>query len=84
MQKPIFILWTRSFWLGVLAGGAYLAQDTVALTAFIDLVGLFLGETTAFITERVLKLAPVLLGGLSLQQRSGSARPYTINPKALQ
>lgn len=82
MQEPIFFLWTRSFWLSVLGVGALLAQDTAAIQAFAEIIAMVTDLEAEAITERALKLAPAVLFLAALQQRSGAARPYTMNPKA--
>ena len=82
MQEPIFFLWTRSFWLSVLGVGALLAQDTAAIAAIAELIALVTDYDATIITEKALKLAPLVLFIAALQQRSGAARPYTMNPKA--
>lgn len=82
MQKPIFILWTRSFWLAVLGVGALLAADVEAIWAFSEIISLFTDYDAETIAGWMIKVAPAVLFIASLQQRSGAARPYTLNPKA--
>ncbi len=83
MQEPIFFLWTRSFWLGVLGVGALLAQDMAAVQSFADILEMLFDIDAAALTEKAMKLAPAVLFVAALQQRSGAARPYTTNPKAI-
>lgn len=80
MQEPIFIFWTRSFWLSVIGVGALLAQDTAAIQSFAEIIGMMLDIDPALITEKAMKLAPAVLFIAALQQRSGASRPYSINP----
>lgn len=83
MQEPIFILWTRSFWLSVLGVGALLAQDTAAIEAIAEVIAMVTDWDAEAISQKAMKVAPLVLFVSALQQRSGAARPYTINPKAI-
>lgn len=81
---PIFFAWTRSFWMSV-AGIAL-----VVFGAPPDVMrGLAWGLATvlpwseADITRGLVTAAPAVLWALALHQRSGAARPYTVDPRAL-
>lgn len=81
MQAPIFFLWTRSFWLGVLGVGALLAQDAAAIEAFAEIVSWVVDKDADVITKKAMKLAPGVLFLAAMQQRSGASRPYSANPR---
>ena len=81
MQKPIFIAFTRSFWL-TLSGLALLlgaGEPVVRGVCLIvcPLLGLEVDATVAWVTG----VSPAILWIAAQHQRSGSARPYSINPK---
>lgn len=82
MQKPIFILWTRSFWLSVLGVGALLAADPAAIKSIAEIISWVTSWEAEAITSKAIKAAPAVLFLAALQQRSGAARPYTLNPGA--
>lgn len=83
-MNPIFFAWTRSFWLG--AAGT-LTMIYGAPPAVIDSIASVVATVTPLTAEGVStfiqKSAPAVLFLASLQQRSGAARPYTIDPTAL-
>jgi hypothetical protein len=83
MQNPIFIFWTRSFWLAALGVGALLASDVAAIKAFAEVISWFTDYEAEALAAKAIKVAPAVLFIASLHQRSGAARPYTLNPKAL-
>lgn len=101
MKEPIFILWARSFWFGILplvmiaadivVSMASMLMDTntnvpmaLAITAVVNFVGALFGHgqvvDPATVEDSMLKLAP-LFGLIVAQQRSGAARPYSLNPR---
>ncbi len=84
-QEPIFILWARSFWLGilplVLAGLDLLialgSSETVGpISAAIEALTGVSAETA----EKVLRGLAVLSGLIVAHQRRGASRPYTAKP----
>ena len=89
-MQPIFILWTRSFWLGVFP--ALLVALDVAAQAVSDPT---VGPPVAGVIARVFGFDPDQVEGtmrglaplfalIVAYQRSGMARPYTANPRARQ
>lgn len=93
-MAPIFIGWTRSFWLGILPALLVALDVAVALingiTADASLappvaqfVGWMIGADPVVIEGWMLRLAPVL-ALIIAHQRSGAARPYTLDPRARQ
>ncbi len=81
-QQPIFVLWTRSFWLSLVGVGVLLAQDTAAVYAFADIIALFFNVKADAIAAQFMKYAPAFLFIAALQQRAGASRPYTLDPGA--
>ena len=83
-MKPIFFAWTRSFWLTVI-GLAMLIFG--APPEVLYGIGAFIATVTPWTAEQVgnalTVTAPAILWVIALQQRSGAARPYTRDPKAL-
>lgn len=92
-MRPIFILWTRSFWLGILPSLLVVVDMAFQITAALvadpgltppvaSLIGWMIGADPVVIEGWMLRFAP-LFALLIAQQRSGSARPYTIDPKEI-
>ena len=93
-MRPIFILWTRSFWLGIFPSlliildvvvniAAAMASDTGLVPPVASLIGWLIGGDPLVIEGWMLRLAPVLALVIA-QQRAGAARPYTADPRARQ
>lgn len=88
MSKPIFIGWTRSFWAGILPV-ALVGVDMVfqALTdpsvgpPVAGLVARVFGFDADQVEAVMMRLTP-LFALVIAQQRSGNARPYTMDPRA--
>lgn len=90
MQPPIFFAWTRSFWLGILPTllivldiAVQIMGDPIATPPVAALIGWMIGADPVVIEGWMLRLAP-LFALLIAQQRSGQARPYTMDPRARQ
>jgi len=83
-MKPIFFAWTRSFWLSVI-GLAMLIFG--APPEVLHGIGAVLSTVTPWTAEQVgsalTVTAPAILWVIALQQRSGAARPYTRDFRAL-
>lgn len=84
-MKPIFFAWTRSFWAGALA---ILSSLDGILPLLIDPqvqgpISQLVGHFTGYDVQGLVAAATPLLTFFALQQRSGSARPYTIDPRAI-
>lgn len=84
-QEPIFILWARSFWLGILplviAGADFLltigSEQTVGPVArVIEAITGIPAETG----KDILRGLAVIAGLIVAHQRRGAARPYTTKP----
>lgn len=93
-MRPIFILWTRSFWLGIFPSllivldvvvniAAAMASDPGLVPPVASLIGWLIGADPVVIEGWMLRLAPVLALVIA-QQRAGAARPYTTDPRARQ
>lgn len=98
MKEPIFILWARSFWLGILPTLLIVLDVVTNLLAdpvqgppiagvlsavFSSVLGVF-GFTShvdpVVVESTMLKLSP-LFALVIAHQRSGAARPYSLNPR---
>ena len=85
---PIFIAWTRSFWLGIVPALLVLLDVVVQLgTAAVagpvaGLIAAATGWTTGSI-EDVLRGVAALAALIVAHQRRGAARPYTTDPRAV-
>lgn len=83
-MAPIFFAWTRSFWLS-LAGILLLifGASPEVIHGIGTALAVVLPWDAATINATMVQLAPAVLWALALQQRSGAARPYTLDPTAL-
>lgn len=92
MRPPIFFAWTRSFWMGIFPTLLIGLDITVQLLAVLvanpdlappvaSLIGWVISADPVLIEGWMLRFAP-LFALLIAHQRSGSARPYTIDPRA--
>lgn len=81
---PIFFAATRSFWL-TLSGILLLVFEAPpeVLHGFATALAAVLPWSAAEIGSALVRLAPAVLWALALQQRSGAARPYTLDPRAV-
>jgi len=85
-MPPIFIGWTRSFWLGIVPAIMVLADLLMAIGSD-GAVGPISGVISVTLDVPPEKIEEALRGlaGLSAlivaHQRRGAARPYTANPK---
>jgi len=83
-MKPIFFAWTRSFWLSVV-GIVILIFG--APPEVLNGIGTFVASVTPWEPNQVgwvlNSVAPAVLWFFAMQQRSGTARPYTLDPSAL-
>ncbi len=86
---PIFIAWTRSFWLGIVPALLVLLDVAVQLgTSSVagpvaGLIAAATGWSTSGI-EDVLRGVAALAALLIAHQRRGHNRPYTTDPRAVQ
>ncbi|RRH70040.1 hypothetical protein [Falsigemmobacter faecalis] len=91
-MRPIFIGRTRSFWLGILPAllivldvvtwlAAAVFSDPQLVPPVATLAGWMLGLDVVVIEEWMLRMSP-LFALIIAQQRAGSARPYTLDPRA--
>lgn len=90
-QLPIFIGYTRSFWLGIvptiltildIVFSLFASGDTASPVAAVMAWGLsfFMETTPEQVTSAMRALAP-LYALIIAQQRSGAARPYSMKPR---
>lgn len=86
---PVFIGWTRSFWLGIVPAGLTLFDVLMAaftqpgnepVAAFLSSV---LGQITGWTPDQIhdaMKAAAPIYALIVAQQRAGLTRPYTLDP----
>lgn len=77
-MKPIFFGITRSFWLAVVTVALFLIEDPTAVQALLDLLP---PDWALAVAEFLLKVGPILTLAAAIYQRSGAARPYSLNPR---
>ncbi len=82
-MTPIFIGWTRSFWLFVAGAAMILEQGQPLILSFATLLAIVLPWSPQMITQTVMDLGPLVTFMLVLHQRGGIARPYTMDPRAV-
>lgn len=83
MNAPIFIGWTRSFWLGIVPIFVVILDLIVSLTApgTIGPVSTFIASLTKLTPDQVasiMKGVGTIAGLIIAHQRRGSSRPYTL------
>lgn len=83
MTEPVFFLATRSFWAAMATGALILEQGEPAVRAIATLVATVFGGDADAMTAWGMDVLPLATLMLAIQQRSGAARPYTVNPKAI-
>lgn len=77
-MQPIFIGWTRSFWATV-GTVALIASDSAILGPLIVAADSFSPGAGQFLAT----WAPVVTAVWAIYERSGAARPYTLDPRVL-
>lgn len=83
-MKPIFFAWTRSFWLTVFGIVLLIfGAPPDVLNGIAVIVASVTPWTPGAVGDVLNVIAPVALWLGAMQQRSGSARPYTLDPGAL-
>lgn len=83
-MKPIFFAWTRSFWLTAIGVAVLIFGAPVeVLNGIGAAIAIFTPYDTVTITEALNTIAPAVLWLAAIQQRSGAARPYTLDPRAI-
>ncbi|MBC7282589.1 hypothetical protein [Hoeflea sp.] len=82
-RHPIFIGVTRSFWSAVATLALMTEMGEPVVRAVVTLAaGVFGGDANA-LTEWTMTVLPIVTLILAMQQRSGAARPYTLDPRAV-
>ena len=85
---PIFIAWTRSFWLGILPAALVLLDLIIQLSMpgtigpVAGLIAQFTGWNHAGVEDVMRGIASVA-ALIVAHQRRGNNRPYTTDPKAI-
>lgn len=82
-MNPVFFAWTRSFWLGVVAVVSVAGSDAALMDGLSQILALVLGQPFEVVDTVVDRLLPAVATIAALQQRSGSARPYTVRMDAV-
>lgn len=84
--KPIFILFTRSFWLGLLPAALAVLDVLSALAggetagAVATIIAQVFGVDVAT-AEKVIRAVGTVSAFVVAHQRRGANRPYSLNPK---
>lgn len=85
--RPLFILWARSFWLGILPSVlAFLEFAIVALSDQANIgpiaaaISAVFGVDTDSVYQFMVTLVP-LFSLIVAHQRRGQNRPYSLNPQ---
>lgn len=82
-MRPIFIAWTRSFWLSVFGVLIILFEaPREVLEGLAVPLAYFLPWDEYTIGSFLTKIAPAILWVMALHQRAGRTRPYTLDPTA--
>lgn len=85
MKEPIFFAWTRSFW-SLVATIAFMSDAGILRDAVLGVMtigGGLLGFDPTSATDTAMQIIPMLTAAYIVQQRSGAARPYTMDPRAI-
>lgn len=83
-MKPIFFAWTRSFWLTVVSlVFVIFGAPSEVLYGIATIVSPITPWQPDVIGEVLNTIAPAITFVLAIQQRSGAARPYTVDPRAI-
>lgn len=83
-MPPIFFAWTRSFWATVVGFAIlFFGAPAEVVQGASQLLAWALPWSADEIGAALLRIAPMVLWAFAMQQRSGSARPYTTDPRAL-
>ena len=83
-MQPIFFAWTRSFWAFVVTAVLIIGELGEPVVRALATLGVsILGGDVEAITDIGMDLLPLASLIVLLHQRSGSARPYTMDPRAI-
>lgn len=82
-RAPIFIGITRSFWSFVATLALMQDMGEPVVRAICTLAAGALGGDAGAYTDWSMTVLPVVTLLLAMQQRSGPARPYTLDPRAV-
>lgn len=87
-MMPIFIAWTRSFWLGILPALLVLLDLLIQISApgTLGPVAGLIAHLTSWspdAIEEVMRGVASVAALIVAHQRRGSNRPYTSDPRAL-
>lgn len=82
-RNPIFIGVTRSFWSFVATLALMQDMGEPIVRGICTLAANVIGGDAGAYTEWAMTVLPVATLLLAMQQRSGAARPYTLDPRAM-
>lgn len=80
-RNPIFIGVTRSFWSAVATLALMQDMGEPVVRAAVTLIAAPFGADASAWTDWSMSVLPVVTLVVALQQRSGAARPYTLDPR---
>lgn len=80
-MHPIFIGWTRSFWLTVGGLMMLIEAGTPVIRGILTFIVPFYAFDVELVTAWVADISPAILWLAALNERRGNNRPYSINPK---
>lgn len=82
-MDPIFIVATRSFWAFVATAALIAEMGEPVIRAIATLVGTAFNADANALTQWGMDVAPLFTMLIAMQQRSGAARPYTLDPRKI-
>lgn len=82
-MEPIFFAWTRSFWAFVATAALIADMGEPVIRSIATLAATVVGGDADVMTQWGVDIAPLFTLLIAMQQRSGLARPYTMDPRAV-
>ncbi len=82
-RNPIFIGITRSFWSFMATAALIMDMGEPVIRALVSVGAFAFGYDVDDATARTMEILPLVTLAFAMQQRSGAARPYTADPRAL-
>lgn len=82
-MEPIFIGITRSFWAAVATAALIADMGEPVIKAIATLIASVAGGDIEAMTQWGMDIAPLFTLLIAMHQRSGAARPYSLDPRKL-